>query len=176
MAEVIFYIRIDDPERKQAGEWLAQELMDLDVPVTGATAVERAVCSQMVMNDPAGNWNVYTGGWGITRDPDHLTDFYSSKEFDPECIGGWRGYNYPGFVNSTYDDLGVTLKQASAFEDVKAAAYAMQEILADQVPGIPMYAHIGVKAYSAEWTGLVNAVGDGINSWWSALNMHPSAL
>ena len=174
MAEVIFYIRIDDPERKQAGEWLAQELIALGVPVTGATAVERAVCSQMVMLDPAGEWNVYTGGWGITRDPDHLTDFYHSKEFDPECVGGWRGYNYPGFVNSTYDVLGDTLKTASTFEEVKEAAFEMQVILAEQVPGIPMYGHIGVKAYSADWTGLVNAVGQGINSWWSTLNMHPT--
>jgi ABC-type transport system substrate-binding protein len=176
MAEVIFYIRIDDPERKQAGEWLAQELVDLGVPVTGATAVERAVCSQAVMLDPAGEWNVYTGGWSLTRDPDHLTDFYHSKEFDPECIGGWRGYNYPGFMNSTYDELGDTLKSASSFEDVKDAAFEMQEILAEQVPGIPMYGHIGVKAYSAEWTGLVNEVGQGINSWWSTLNMHPTSL
>ena len=174
MAEVIFYIRIDDPERKQAGEWLAQELIDIGVPVSGATAVERAVCSQMVMLDPAGEWNVYTGGWGITRDPDHLTDFYHSKEFDPECVGGWRGYNYPGFVNSTFDALGDTLKSASTFEEVKEAAFEMQVILAEQVPGIPMYGHIGVKAYSADWTGLVNQVGQGINSWWSTLNMHPS--
>ena len=174
MADVIFYIRIDDPTRKQAGEWLAQELMDLGVPVTGATAVERAVCSQMVMLDPAGEWNVYTGGWGITRDPDHLTDFYHSKEFDPECIGGWRGYNYPGFMNSTYDALGDTLKQASTFEEVKDAAFEMQEILADQLPGIPVFGFIGVKAYSADWTGLVNEVGQGINSWWSTLNMHPT--
>ena len=174
MADVIFYIRIDDPTRKQAGEWLAQELIDLGVPITGATAVERAVCSQMVMLDPAGEWNVYTGGWGITRDPDHLTDFYHSKEFDPECIGGWRGYNYPGFVNETYDELGDILKTASSFEDVKDAAFEMQEILAEQVPGIPIYGFIGVKAYSADWTGVVNEVGQGINSWWSTLKMHPT--
>jgi ABC-type transport system substrate-binding protein len=176
MADVIFYIRIDDPERKQAGEWLAQDLKSVGVPVTGENAVERAVCSQAVMLDPAGEWNVYTGGWGITRDPDHLTDFYHSKEFDPDCVGGWRGYNYPGFVNSTYDELGDKLKTASTFEEVKEAAFEMQEILAEQVPGIPMYGHIGVKAYSAEWTGLVNAVGVGINSWWSCLNMHPKDL
>jgi ABC-type transport system substrate-binding protein len=173
MADVIFYIRIDDPERKQAGEWLAQELMALGVPVTGATAVERAVCSQAVMLDPAGEWNVYTGGWGIGRDPDHLVSFYHSREFDPDCVGGWRGYNYPGFVNSTYDEYADLMKSASTFEEVKDAAYMLQEILADQVPGIPMYGHIGVKAYSTEWTGLVNEVGQGINSWFSLLNMHP---
>lgn len=174
MADVIFYIRIDDPERKQAGEWLAQELIDLGVPVTGENAVERAVASQAVMLDAAGEWNVYTGGWGIGRDPDHLADFYHSKEFDPDVIGGWRGYNYPGFMNSTYDALADILKTASTFEEVKDAAFKMQVILADQVPGIPMYGHIGVKVYRADWTGLVNAVGQGINSWWSTLNMHPA--
>jgi ABC-type transport system substrate-binding protein len=173
MAEVIFYIRIDDPERKQAGEWLAQELIALGVPVTGATAVERAVCGQAVMEDAAGEWNVYTGGWGIGRDPDHLADLYHSKEFDPDMVGGWRGYNYPGFVNSTFDAVADTLKTASTFEEVKEAAFELQVILAEQVPGIPMYGHIGVKAYSADWTGLVNEVGQGVNSWWSTLNMHP---
>ncbi len=176
MAEVIFYIRIDDPERRQAGEWLAQELIDLGVPVSGETAVERAVCSQAVMLDPAGEWNVYTGGWGITRDPDHLADLYSSENFDPECIGGWRGYNYPGYVNETYDHWAEVQKTASTLEEVKEATFKLQEIFAEQVVGIPMYGHIGVKAYSSEWTGLVNAIGTGINSWWSTLNMHPTDL
>jgi ABC-type transport system substrate-binding protein len=174
MADVLFYIRIDDPERKQAGEWLAQELIALGVPVEGELAVERSVCADAVMDTPDGEWNVYTGGWGITRDPDHLTDFYHSKEFDPDCIGGWRGYNYPGFVNSTFDTWADLLKTASTFEETKEAAYMCQEILAEQVPGIPMYGHVGVKAYSAEWTGVVNMIGQGINSWWSCLNMHPA--
>jgi len=173
MAHVLFYIRIDDPERKQAGEWLAQELKALGVPIEGELAVERSVCANAVMNTPDGEWNVYTGGWGIGRDPDHLADLYHSKEFDPECIGGWRGYNYPGFVNSTFDYWADLLKSASTFEDTKEAAFMCQEIIAEQVPGIPMYGHIGVKAYRAEWTGLVNEVGTGINGWWSCLNMHP---
>jgi len=175
MAEVKFYIRIDDPERKQAGQWLADGLEALGVPVYDPV-VERSVCSQEVMNSAAGDWNVYTGGWGIGRDPDHLTDFYHSKEFDPEIIGGWRGYNYVGFVNDTYDTWADLLKTASTFEGVKEAAYKCQEIMAEQVTVIPMYGHIGVKAYSIEWTGLVNEVGQGINSWWSAYNMHPADL
>ena len=175
MADVLFFIRIDDPERKQAGEWLAAELKALGVPIEGELAVERSVCSNAVMDTPAGEWNVYTGGWGLGRDPDHLADFYHSKEFDPECIGGWRGYNYPGFVNSTFDYWADLLKTASTFEDTKEAAFMCQEIIAEQVPGIPMYGHIGVKAYRVEWTDLVNAVGTGINSWWSTYNMHPAA-
>lgn len=174
MADVLFYIRIDDPERKQAGEWLAQELKALGVPIEGELAVERSVCSDAVMDKPDGEWNVYTGGWSITRDPDHLTDFYHSKEFDPECISGWRGYNYPGFVNSTFDYWADLLKTASTFEETKEAAFMCQKIIAEQVPGIFMYGHIGVKAYSAEWTGVVNMIGQGINSWWSCLNMHPA--
>jgi peptide/nickel transport system substrate-binding protein len=126
------------------------------------------------MNSPDGEWNVYTGGWGITRDPDHLADFYHSKEFDPDCVGGWRGYNYPGFVNSTFDQWADLLKTASTFEETKEAAFMCQEILAEQVPGIPMYGHVGVKAYSADWTDVVNMIGQGINSWWSCLNMHPA--
>jgi len=173
MAPVIFYIREEDPERKQAGEWLAQELNALGVPVVGELAVNRSVCQDAVMEDPAGEWNVYTGGWGLGRDPDHLALFYHSAEFDPTCMGGWRGYNYPGFVNSTFDYWADRLMTASFFEDTLEAAFMCQEIIAEQVPGIPMYGRIGVKAYSSEWTGLVNQVGKGINSWWSLINMHP---
>jgi ABC-type transport system substrate-binding protein len=173
MADVIFYIRIDDPERKQAGEWLAANLKALGVPIEGELAVERSVCSAAVMEDAAGEWNVYTGGWGIGRDPDHLADFYHSKEFDPDMVGGWRGYNYPGFVNSTFDIWADLLKSASTFEAAKEAAFMCQEIIAEQVPGIPMYGHIGVKAYRVEWTDLVNEVGTGINGIWSTYNMHP---
>jgi peptide/nickel transport system substrate-binding protein len=172
MADVIFYIRIDDPERKQAGQWLADELKALGVPVYDPV-VERAVCSEEVMMSTAGEWNVYTGGWGIGTDPDHLTDLYHSREYDPEMVGGWRGYNYNGFMNETFDEWADTLKTASTFEEVKEAAYMCQEIMAEQVAVIPMYGHIGVKAYSKDWTGLVNEVGQGINSWWSCYNMHP---
>jgi ABC-type transport system substrate-binding protein len=172
MADVIFYIRIDDPERKQAGQWLADELKALGVPVYDPV-VERAVCSQEVMLSTAGEWNVYTGGWGIGRDPDHLTDLYHSKEYDPEVLTGWRGYNYGGFSNATFDSWADILKTASTFEEVKEAAYKCQEIMAEQVTVIPLYGHIGVKAYSKDWTDLVNQVGTGINSWWSCYNMHP---
>ena len=173
MAPVIFYIRIDDPVRKQAGEWLAAELKALDVPIENELAVERSVCSDAVMNSAAGEWNIYTGGWGIGRDPDHLTDLYHSKEYDPDIVGGWRGYNYNGFMNSTFDGWADILKEAGAFEDVKEAAFMCQEIMAEQVTVIPMYGLIGVKAYRKEWTGLVNEVGQGINSQWSTFNMHP---
>jgi ABC-type transport system substrate-binding protein len=173
MAPVLFYIRLDDPERKQAGEWLAAELKALGVPIEGELAVERSVCNDAVMETTTGEWNVYTGGWGIGRDPDHLTDLYHSREYDPEMIGGWNGYNYDGFMNSTFDYWADLLKTASTFEDVKEAAYMCQEIMAEQVAVIPLYGHIGVNAYRAEWTGVVNEVGQGINSQWSNFNMHP---
>ena len=172
MADVIFYIRIDDPERKQAGQWLADELKALGVPVYDPV-VERAVCSQEVMLSTAGEWNVYTGGWGIGRDPDHLTDLYHSKEYDPDMVGGWRGYNYNGFMNETFDHWADILKTASNYDDVLEAAFMCQEIMAEQVTVIPLYGHIGVKAYRKEWTGLVNMKGTGINSIWSTYNMHP---
>ena len=172
MAPVIFYIRLDDPERKQAGIWLAEELEALGVPVDDQV-VERSVCAQYVMLDPAGEWNLYTGGWGLGRDPDHLADLYSSPNFDPDCVGGWRGYNYPGFVNSTYDYWSEIQKSASTYEEVMEATFKLQEIFAEQVVGIPLYGHVGVKAYRKEWTGVVNEVGTGINSWWSCFNMHP---
>jgi ABC-type transport system substrate-binding protein len=172
MAPVIFYIRLDDPNRKQAGEWLAAELKALGVPIEGELAVERSVCSAAVMEDPAGEWNVYTGGWGLTRDPDHITDFYHSKEFDPEVIGGWRGYNYPGFMNSTFDEWADLIKSESTFEGVKEAAFKAQEILAEQVPGIPMYGFLGVKAIRKGFAGVVNEVGTGITASSSLYKMH----
>jgi ABC-type transport system substrate-binding protein len=173
MAPVIFYIRLDDPNRKQAGEWLAAELKALGVPIEGELAVERSVASAAVMEDPAGEWNVYTGGWGLGRDPDHINYFYHSREFDPEVIGGWRGYNYPGFMNSTFDEWADILTSASTFEEVREAAFICQEILAEQVPGIPMYGFLGVKAIRKGFTGVVNEVGTGISASWSLYNMHP---
>ena len=173
MAKVLFYIRLDDPNRKQAGEWLAAELKALGVPVEGELALERSVCGDAVMYSTEGAWNVYTGGWGLGYNPTHLADFYHSKQFDPEMDGGWRGYNYPGFVNSTYDYWADIVKTASTFEEVKEAVYLCQEMLAQQVPGIPMYGFVGVKAHSADWTGLINAVDGGIKHRFSILNMHP---
>ena len=172
MAPVLFYIRLDDPNRKQAGEWLAAELKALGVPIEGELAVERSVCSAAVMDTATGEWNVYTGGWGIGRDPDHINYFYHSREFDEDVSSGWRGFNYPGFMNSTFDYWADILTSASTFEEVKEAAYICQEILAEQVPGIPMYGFLGVKAYRKSLTGAVNEVGEGISAASSRYKMH----
>jgi ABC-type transport system substrate-binding protein len=172
MAPVIFYIRLDDPNRKQAGEWLAAELKALGVPIEGEQAVERSVTGAAVFDSSEGRWNVYTGGWGLTRDPDHINYFYHSREYDPEVITGWRGFNYGGFDNSTFDYWADILTSASTFEEVKEAAFICQEILAEQVPGIPMYGFLGVKAIRKGFVGVVNEVGTGITASWSLYNMH----
>jgi len=171
MEPLIIYIRQDDSYRKLAGEWLVDELEALGVPVY-APVVDRSFISEKVFNEQVGNWSVYTAGWGTFEFPYHLADLYHSEAFDPDCLSGWRGYNYPGFVNDTYDYWADIQKNASSYEEVLEATFNLQDIFALEVTGIPLYGLSGYRAYRTEWTGTVNEVGAGVTGWWSLYNMH----
>jgi len=167
MDPIIFYIRADDPYRKTAGEWLAEELEKLGVPVD-AKVVERTVCYEQVMVNY--EYHLYTGGWLLGPDPDHLYDLYhSSQDVAPEP---WS-YNYPGFHNETFDMWAEKVKYGSTKEEVLEAAHKAQEVFAEQVATIPLYNFINVVAARKNWVNIVNHVGYGPHEHFTFLQAHP---
>ena len=160
-----FYIRVDDPRRKEAGLLLTEELEKVGIRVN-AFVVERGVAFTKVMKEY--DFHLYTGGWSLGRDPDYLYDLYHSDLYvapEPWSI------NYVGFVNEEYDKWSYILKyNVTTREEAIEAAWRCTEILSEQVPIIPLWATVGVKAYRAEWTGIVNMPGYGVNVGWTFLN------
>jgi peptide/nickel transport system substrate-binding protein len=167
---IVFYVRVDHIPRKTAGEWLAAEMQKIGIPVD-LHVVERKVCYQKVMVEY--DYHLYTGGWSLGRDPDHLYDLYhSSMDVYPEP---WAN-NYPGFRNAEFDKAAEKVKWGETFEEVKEGAWEAQRIFMDQVAAIPLYQSAAVIGASAKWEGWVNmkgnGVGTGAGAWWSLFNAH----
>ncbi len=157
MAPLKFYIRIDDPNRRAAGLMLAEDMETVGIPVD-AIVTEKTVCYDQVM--VVYDYNIYTGGWSLTRDPDFLFDLYhSSMYWGPD--EGWS-LNYPGFLNDEYDAAAEKAKYAITAEEAMEGALEAQEIYLDNVPVIQLWASAAVNAYRTGWTGVVNELGFGI--------------
>jgi len=163
---VVFYIRADDPQRTAIGERIRKEMERIGIPVDARVA-ERAVCSEAVLKKY--EYNMYTGGVGITADPDYLFWFYfSGMDIYPEPYG----YNYPRVHNDELDKALIELRSGSTPDEVRAAVFKAQEIIAENAHVIPLYQRIGVKAHRKGWEGIVNGAGEGINTWITFLNAH----
>jgi len=167
LRELVFVIRADDPLRKQAGLLLAEELEKIGIPVK-TEVVDRTIAYQKVMTEY--DYDIYTGGWILDRDGTYIYDLYTSYvDIYPEP---WS-LNYIGFNNSEFDYWAYQMKYNSTnFEEFKKAAWKAQEIFMEQVPMVPLWSTVGVKAYRAELKGVVNMVGQGVNNFWTFLNAY----
>jgi len=167
MEPLVIYGRADDPRRAEVARMVAKELQAIGVPVD-LRVIERKVCYQKVMIEY--DYHLYTGGWSLSRDPDYLYDlWHSSMYWAPEP---WS-LNYVGFINSTYDHYVEIVKYGSDLSKIREAAFKAQEILAEQVPFIPLWSDVGIIPVRTGWASVVNEVGAGPRSWWTFFNAHP---
>jgi ABC-type transport system substrate-binding protein len=145
-----FFVRRDDPIRRDAGDQLINQLKSLPnsftdktgggrVIVCGASASCRfdvndlcprigIVCAPIVLRGPPwDDWNLYTGGWGLGFDPDQSFFLYSSGFAPTGCGGGWPGsfpLNYPCYVDSEFDRIAEGQVTGRTYADIVASAQA----------------------------------------------------
>jgi len=168
-----FWIRLDDPNRRQAGEDLYNEMIVAGVPAAGTAGgaglekriSERSTCFTQVMVNY--DYNIYTGGWSLTADPDFLYDLGHSSM-------GQYSYanNYAGFKNAEYDVLAEKVKFPVSLSDVPFAAIQAQWVMQKYTPIIWLWAAKGVKGYRTGYTGVVNQAGFGTDNGWSFNEMY----
>lgn len=170
LEDLIFYIRMDDPNRRRAGEMLAAELRAVGIPVR-AIITERTVCYKNVM--VLYNYHLYTGGWSLGVIPDQYHDLYSSYSYyGPEV--GWS-LNYPGFCNHEFDYWAKRVKYPATVTEAQEAAKVCGYLFLKYCAVVPMWSSKAVKAYKTGWTGVVNNAAYGIDNYWTFLNMyHPT--
>ena len=171
------YLRLDDPNRRTAGEYLVKELQDflgfgatqLDVKIT-----ERTVCYQYVM--VLYDYCIYTGGWSLGADPDSLHDLYHSKYY----VGwgapavGWAP-NYPGVWNAEYDGWAEKIKYAPDETSLRFACWNASKIFWEQEFIVSLWSASAVKAYKTGSTGVVNTDGYGVDGYYTFLRMAGAA-
>jgi len=166
MAPLKFYIRMDDPNRRRAGEMLTDALQSVGVPVNGIIT-EKTVCYKNVM--VLYDYHIYTGGWSLSTVPDQYFDFYSSYTYWAPV--GWS-VNYPGYMDHDYDALATEVKYPATVDDAKAAAIACGRKFLEACVVVPLYSSAAVKAYKTGWTGVINNGGFGIDNVFTFLNMY----
>jgi hypothetical protein len=169
LAPLKMWIRLDDPNRKEAGLRLSAKLNKMGIPCEG-TVSERTVCynNVMVLHD----FHLYTGGWGLSADvPDSMHFLFHSEQYWGGTTTSYYGglgwsVNYDGFCDTEYDywaeggkfgtDLGdgaepylVTECKDSGFECI----YRYLELS----PCIDLYAFLAVKGFEYEGAKLTAA-------------------
>jgi len=134
-----------------------------------------------VMSDK--NFHIYTGGWSLGMDPDHLILWHWDYYWHPG-----RPYNYDGCNNPDYNDAADDVQYANTIEEATEAAHRAQLIFAENVLSVPLYSTAGSKVVSRKyvgsepaytgkyWRGFANIVGYGVDSYYTFLNMRPTRV
>jgi len=167
LSPLTFYIRMDDPNRRRAGEMLAAELQSVGIPVN-AIVTEKTVCYKNVM--VLYNYHLYTGGWSLSTVPDQYYDLYSSYTYYGPTVG-WSN-NYPGFCNHDFDYWATKVKYPATVEEAQEAAKVCGYLFLKYCAIVPMWSAKAVKAYRTGWDGVVNNVGYGTDNYYTFLNAH----
>lgn len=155
---LIFYARLDDPQRRDAGWMLKTELENLGIAVNWIEA-DRSVCFPKVMAEF--DYHIYTGGWSLSSDIDYIHDLYSSEFYRPY----WPNYN--GYTSVEFDEWADKIKYAPNKAAATAAGKECQKIMIRDMPTIPLWSSVGKMAYRKGWDNVVNAAGVGPNNYYT---------
>jgi len=192
-----FVIRQDDINRQLFGQQLYTILTN---PLPGGLALNvnlnyrtSAGAKVQVMADK--NFHMYTGGWNLGVDPDHLYYLFNINQYwhpgrppNYSYYGGSEAANNNGNVSDYGWGLMTSLTYAQALDQ----AWKCQKAIAQRVQGVPLWCSASYTAFKrtyagtpgtpgdAEdvyegkpWKGIANQRGLGVWGWWSQYNMHP---
>jgi len=175
-----FYIRSDHPGRNMIGTKLLVELEAVGLKVTSFFG-DSSFCTGPVMVEK--DFHLYTGGWSLGVDPDHLILWDWAYYWHPG-----KPYNYGGHNDPEFNDAAEGIMYANTQAEAVEMAYLAQYRQAFMVLGVPLYCVAGNKAYhktyvgntageegyyGKDWRGVKNMVGYGIDNGWSLMNMWP---
>ena len=143
---------------------IAEALTAIGIPVEAEPMDFSAMISKLDERD----FQMYVLAWQMSRDPDSLYAFYSSKM----DIRG--GYNMPGISDPRLDEALNNLRFAPDEESARAAASQSQKLLSDLAPVVPIYSRYYISAVSKKWKGLVVTDRITADNTWSLLAMEPA--
>jgi len=152
---IIYYLRLDDPNREAAGLKQCNDLESLGISVDKRD-VEKTVCFKSVMVEY--NYNIYTGGYSFGADPIFIQGtFHSSQFWAPLGMSG----GYQGFCNVEADYWIDQLYEGSTYEEVLEGVHKATYLLNKYAVGPNLWASAGVQGYRTGWEGVVNHEGYG---------------
>jgi ABC-type transport system substrate-binding protein len=168
---IVILARIDDPNRKMAADLLSAEAQKLGIPIVSDPRERRYWAGKV---NAEYDFDIATAGFGLEDVPDWLYRFFHSSQLPENHNMEPYWQNRWGFNNSVYDAIAFKIKYGSSVDEAKQASLKAQEILAEELPFLPLYQElIAVPMNTGDWDGYVQRNGR-IDStiWWSAFNLH----
>jgi ABC-type transport system substrate-binding protein len=179
--ELKFVIRFDHPHRKQVGDRIADELNNVHIRVNRIYATASQAYIIVVVNR---DFHLYTGACDF-KEPKDLYRFHSSTN------------DYNGINDPELDYWLDALINAQSQNDAVTASHNAQQVFVNKSFKVPLCAYVDYKAMyrrytggtagqpvipddgenkyrNQTWQGTVNALGQGIDNFFSFLNMHPT--
>ncbi len=133
-----------DPLRATFAIWVERWLNDLGIPVRANLAGFNVIVAKLFSDTVAQDLDMWILGWGLSIFPDHLENFFHSRNA-PENQEG--GNNWGGYANPEFDDLSFSLLSETTLEGARDIAFHLQEFLADDLPYVPLFAIPKLDAY-----------------------------
>ncbi len=122
-----------DPVRASIALYIEKWANEIGIPVKAYYMDFKAILGK-VWDEK--DFDMYILGWGASITPDHLISYFKSdSEFNPT-----------GYSNPRYDDLCERL-MSSDILNARAYAYEMQQVLAEDLPLIPLYTPVITEAF-----------------------------
>jgi ABC-type transport system substrate-binding protein len=134
-----------DPVRAQAGILIQGWLNEVGIPITAQPTAFGTIVSKITPTEGLPDFDLYILGWSITFDPTPTMQgiFHSSQR--AEITQG--GDNAMGYISKDFDR---TIEKASSEMDEEKRreyVYKAQEILAEDLPYINLYAKKIIEVY-----------------------------
>jgi len=155
------------PTSAELGKIIAEAAQSIGIPIKNEPLDFPVMLDRLDMHD----FDLYALAWSLGRIPTFLYDFFHSSQ-DVE-----GGYNYPGIRNPELDELLEGIYYAPDEETAREYASKAQQILAEELPYIPLYSRPYMDAFRTDKvTGYVPMLGYGAAQYrnnWTKIGIRP---
>ncbi len=155
-----------DPPRAISGLMIQQWLRQVGMPAYARPMTFGALLQQVKARH---DFDAFILGYGhLSLDPDYLRIFFDSA-FDRK-----RGWNMSGYHNPEFDRIADASRRAMDPEKRRELVFRMQEIIAQDVPYLPLYRPKMIEAVRNDaFSGWVPML-EGIGNIWSFCQLAPT--
>ena len=122
-------------------------------------AANRAAATVQVFGNK--DFHIYTAGWSLTMDPDHLTLWHWDYYWHPGQCYNTVGANVPEF-----NEAANGVQYANTIEEATYWAHIAQEAFAENCIGVPLWSAGGNKAVHRTYTGTTAPEAGYTGRWW----------
>jgi peptide/nickel transport system substrate-binding protein len=121
-----------DPQRASFNQWISEWMRELGMPVESELTGFNTILGPVFTD---ATFDMYILGWSLTIYPDHVCDFFHSR--NDTIVSG--GYNTPGFNDPEFDALCDEFAAETDITKAQAQNKELQQALAEGRPYIPLF-------------------------------------